>query len=85
MMVSADTVFARFNHIFEMLDQAMDLVQHTDTTPFNVEQGALLDRKNTSQKCEAVPRRAREAHRLVYHSTLGLRVIKKRKREEEDT
>ena len=34
----------------------------------------------TSQKCEAVPRRARKAHRLLYHSTLDSRVIKKKKR-----
>ena len=35
-------------------------------------------RTTTSQKCEAVPRRARvfKAHRLVYHSTLGSRAIK---------
>jgi len=37
-------------------------------------------RTSTSQKCESVPRRARfKAHRLVYHSTLGFRVIKKKK------
>ena len=35
----------------------------------------------TSQKCEEVQRRAHiQAHRLVYHSTLGWRVIKKKKR-----
>ena len=34
--------------------------------------------RTASQKCEAVPRRARKAHRLLYRSTLGLRVIKKR-------
>jgi len=36
----------------------------------------------TCIECEAVPRRARrfEAHRPVYHSTLGLRVTKKKKR-----
>jgi len=32
-------------------------------------------------KCEAVPRRARiKVHRLLYHSTLGFRVIKKKRR-----
>ena len=38
-------------------------------------------RTTTLQKCEAVPRRARifQAHRLLYHSTLGLRVITKKK------
>ena len=35
----------------------------------------------TSQKCAAVPRRARILRRMdfVYHATLGLRVIKKKK------
>jgi len=44
--------------------------------------GTVLNlRTTTLQKCEAVPRRARiKAHRLVYHSTLGLRVIKKKRK-----
>ena len=41
-------------------------------------------RKTASQKCEADPRRASAkvsyAHRLVHHSTLGLRAIKAKKR-----
>jgi len=36
-------------------------------------------RTTASQKCGVIPRRAIfKAHRLVYHSTLGLRVIKKK-------
>jgi len=36
-----------------------------------------------SQKCEAVPKGlVFKAHRLLYHSTLGLRVIKKKRRVE---
>ena len=38
-------------------------------------------RKTISQKCEAVPRRAVfQAHRRLYHSTLGSRVITKKRR-----
>ena len=38
-------------------------------------------RATASKKCEAVPRRvAFEARRPLYHSTLGLRVIKKKKK-----
>ena len=44
--------------------------------------GPVLNLRTTaSQKCEAVPRRlAFEAHRPLYHSILGMRVIKKKKR-----
>jgi len=43
--------------------------------------GWVLNLRTTAlQKCEAVPRRlVFKAHRLLYHSTLGLRVIKKKK------
>jgi len=42
----------------------------------------LNSRTSASQKCAAVPRRARryKAHRLWYHSTIGSKVIKKRGR-----
>ena len=44
-----------------------------------VQFGTHLDsRTTTSKTCEAVPSMAR---RLLYHSSLGSRVIKKRKRE----
>ena len=40
----------------------------------------LVLRTTAKQKCGAVPKRARiEALRLVHHSTLGSRVIKKKK------
>ena len=44
--------------------------------------GTLLDlRTNTSQNCEAVPRRAVfKAHRLLHPSILGARVIMKKKK-----
>jgi hypothetical protein len=36
--------------------------------------------RKQKQKCEAVSRRARiEAHRVLYHSTSGLRIIKKKR------
>ena len=42
--------------------------------------GFRVEGTTTSQKCEAVPRRARfKARRFLYHSTLGSRVIKKKK------
>ena len=43
-------------------------------------------RTTTSPKYEAVPRRALvyKAHRRVYHSTLGLSVIKKKKNDDEN-
>ena len=37
LMLAADTIFARFNHIFEMLDAAMELVHVPDGAPYNVE------------------------------------------------
>jgi len=45
----------------------------------------LISRTNTSQKCEAVPRRARTPHRPLHHSTLGSRVIMKKKNNNELT
>ena len=46
------------------------------------ERGQRTCLTTSSQKCEAVPRKgglAFEAHRLLYHSTQGLRVIKKQR------
>ena len=44
--------------------------------------GTVLDlRTANSQKCEAVPRRARiEGSKTLYHSTPGSKVIKQKKR-----
>ena len=36
MMLAAGTIYERFNHIFQMLDEAMNLSFNIETTPFNV-------------------------------------------------
>ena len=42
--------------------------------------GAVLGLTTTaSQNCEAVPRKDSKAHRLVHHSTLGSRVMKRKR------
>lgn len=42
MMLVAGAVYERFNHIFEMLDEAMDLADDTESTPFNVDRVQFL-------------------------------------------
>ncbi len=36
MMMSAGTVYERFSHIFQMLDEAMNLTHDIESTPYNV-------------------------------------------------
>jgi hypothetical protein len=42
MMLVAGAVYERFNHIFEMLDEAMTLAEDTESTPFNVQRVQFL-------------------------------------------
>ena len=75
-----------------------EYIFHVTESTTDTEVGTVLNLGPTSsQKCEAVPRRARiferpcrgglvfKAHRLLHHSTLGLRVIKKKKKKVSET
>jgi hypothetical protein len=49
MMLAAGTVYERFNHIFQMLDEAMNLTYDIESTPYNVGRIQFLMSRSTSE------------------------------------
>ena len=49
MMISAGTIYERFNHIFQMLDEAMNLTHDIESTPYNVGRIQFLMSRSSSE------------------------------------